>query len=1449
MLPRNRPFSGSPNHTLQEAWNALTRGARRLLWVGIAGAVALLVLAAVLALTPSWVSSLVAAQVGRTVGGDATLDRFAWQGWGKARLEGLVVRVPGWEGIGRDLITVRDMEVDLTPWTLLWGPLHIRSLKIGKLDIQVVERTSADGGYNFQSLRRSLASPSDGGALRIDRAAIDEIRVSVGWLRSGALRDPFDFAASASLMPDPAGAARSRLELQELGGETRVSGWWDQSSLAFSLSATGMKITERLAFMMPRQVGSVVLASDAEGDVVNATLTSSPKEPVRGTLEVRDLSAKLPVNLFGSWVRYEGMKIFDAKGKPEVFVRSGKLEIDGGRVALRDFDFDVLSDSSDRKVARLPFFASLEVDLDAVPWDKFDWERRAEWLEQVRLLAPFDVNVRIPALELGTQRDTSALEAPRAVAEFLKSFMVRELRATADWSAHRGVAHVGPDGASTPADTEHRALLTILDARGAFDEFPYPLTRVKSTIRIRGRDAHIESLEGIGSDEALIRITGDIRGMDSDPEVNLNITSERAPIDHALINSFPASERRLFESIFWSGGFLSLQRAGLLRDPLQVDTSRDELLQVERALAALSASTNSTPAEIASLSARAGELTRIIQEGPFEPGGHIRFDLAVNQPQGANTPATVRGTIDLLEADLLPEAFPYPVRARNGKILLTDDRIEFGDKVPFTTFAGGTGHFSGGVRFHTAANGELRFEPEIRFELPTERINPRLFTAIPPEPDETVVGWPGLSLSRGGSIVQQINPAGRLSLSGALRGSPDGTTKLDCAISLSQGSIHPIVPPGEILSSDEIAWPVGFSLEDCLGEFRVTDKAIEIKSFIGSRLPGSIHAAGVVGIGHLPTSVKVELRDIELAEYAVNLLPFREQAEADRLWKRYVPQGLFDANLRVDGDLEGVLRTSVTIKPRDLLLRLPEGEVFTIFHSGSITIAGNHVTFNGVDMTAGPRDGFASRMCIEGSVGSDLSSIDIQASVENGLLQGPLLHEIADRVDADGFGAVMKDLQPKGRYEAFISVSGDQNLAFSDFELEVRLADLSLGHGEWETALRFEEPLRVTAGGGRMLLHPFSAHVIGGSIEGGGWVDGDPSGQIRGGEFSAVVTSQAPVQGLYGLIPASLAQLLVRNNFAVRDLLRADASISLLRESDSMTTDIGVDCRVWNAALAIGPGIDQADASAFLTSRTNSTTKPIFEAVVSDSSLLIADRPVHDVSMRLRVAHGSDVLELLDCEGRLGSGRLSATAEFGLSAPYPIAADCALSGAPIGLLAGVQTTDVTSGQGVRTDRGRVDARLTMQGNRDGIASRCGRGAAVIEQTELARLPIALALLQLGQASINLDPVVERGDFEFTIDRSTVNFERFDLTSHNMILRGTGSLDTETRAIALRLANKGTIPLVSDLLGGVSNQIFQIDVRGTLDKPEGSLVPLPLLLPAPALPETVEPIAPIARTNP
>lgn len=1439
---------GAEHPSLGDAWRAVCRGARRLLWVAIAGACALLILAVILALTPSWVGSLVASQVGRTVGGDATLDRFEWRGWGKARLEGLVVRVPGWEGVGRDLITVQDMEVQLAPWTLLWGPLHIHSLHIGKLDIQVVERASADGGFNFQSLRRSLASPGDGGGLRMDRGSIDEIRVTAGRLRGGTLRNPFEFTASASLVPDSSAASRSKLELQERDGEMRVSGWWEQSSLAFDLSATGVTITERLAFMMPRQVGSVVLASQAAGEVVRATLSSSATAPLRGTLEVRQLSAKLPVNLFGSWVRYEGMKIFDAKGKPEVFVRSGKLEIEGGRVSLNDFDFDVLSDSADGKAARLPFFASLEVDLSTVPWQDFDWERRSEWLERARALAPFSVSVRIPVLELGTQRDTSALEAPRAVADFLKSFMVREVRATAEWSARRGAPTIAADGSLTAANTDHRALLTILDGRGAFEDFPYPLTQVKSTIRIEGRDAHIESLEGIGSDGAIIRIGGDIRGMGMDPGVDLRISSDRAPIDGALIRSFPDSERRLFESIFWYGGFLSLQRAGLLRDPTQVDACRDELTQAERALAALSQSANSDPTQIAALSARVGELTRIIQEGSFKPGGLIRLDLAVKQPQGSSQPPSVRGRIDLIEADLLPEEFPYPVRARDGTILLTDNSIEFGDKVPFTTFAGGSGSFSGGVRFSAAADGALRFEPEITFELPDERINSRMFTAIPPEPDEFVVGWPGLTLASGGSILQQINPAGRLQLRGGLRSDADGQMKLDCTIELTHGSVHPIIPAGEILSSDQIAWPVGFSLEDCVGSFRVTDKAIAIKDFRGSRQNGSIHAVGTVGIGHTPTSVRVGLRDIELAEYAVNLLPFREQAEADALWKRYAPQGVFDADLRLEGDLEGVLRSSVTIEPHDLLLQLSEGEVFTVFHSGTITVEGTHLTCNGVDMTAGPRDGYATRICIDGSVGTDLSSIDLEAYVQDGMLQGPLLHEVANRVDANGFGAVLKELAPKGRYDAFVSVSGTRDVSFTDFDLEVRLSDLSVGQGEFETALRLQQPMRVTASNGDLLLHPFSAAIIGGSIEGGGWVDGDQSGHVTQGEFSAFVTSQAPVRGLYGVLPQSLAQLLVRNGFGVRDLLRADASISLFREGAELVTDIGVDLRVWNAALDVGPGIAEADATAFLASRTGSNTLPLFEAVVSDTSLRVADRPLQDVSMRLLVAQGSDVLQLLDCEGRLGSGSLSATAQFGLAPPYSIAADCAVSGAPIGLLAGVQSTEPPDRGSARSDPGRVDARVTVQGDRSGVAGRRGRGAAVIERTELTRLPIAIALLQLGQASIDLDPVIDRGDFEFTIDRSTIAFERFDLTSRNMILEGTGSLDTETRAIALRLANKGTIPLVSDLLGGVSNQIFQIDVRGTLDKPEGSLVPLPLLLPAPELPPTSAPAAPIARSD-
>ena len=47
-------------------------------------------------------------------------------------------------------------------------------------------------------------------------------------------------------------------------------------------------------------------------------------------------------------------------------------------------------------------------------------------------------------------------------------------------------------------------------------------------------------------------------------------------------------------------------------------------------------------------------------------------------------------------------------------------------------------------------------------------------------------------------------------------------------------------------------------------------------------------------------------------------------------------------------------------------------------------------------------------------------------------------------------------------------------------------------------------------------------------------------------------------------------------------------------------------------------------------------------------------------------------------------------------------------------------------------------------------------------------------------------------------------------------------------IALRLFPKGTIPIVSDLISGVTGTLYAVNVEGTLDAPIANLEPLPLL---------------------
>ncbi|MEY2714134.1 MAG: hypothetical protein RIT24_477, partial [Planctomycetota bacterium] len=119
-------------------------------------------------------------------------------------------------------------------------------------------------------------------------------------------------------------------------------------------------------------------------------------------------------------------------------------------------------------------------------------------------------------------------------------------------------------------------------------------------------------------------------------------------------------------------------------------------------------------------------------------------------------------------------------------------------------------------------------------------------------------------------------------------------------------------------------------------------------------------------------------------------------------------------------------------------------------------------------------------------------------------------------------------------------------------------------------------------------------------------------------------------------------------------------------------------------------------------------------------------------------------------------------------------------------------------------------------------------------------------LQLTQLMLPMSSTISATDAEFSIRGNTADVSRVTMNAGTIDLEGKGSVDLPTFAVGLRLFAKGTIPIVSDVIGGVTSQIFAVDVSGTLAEPKASIAPLPGISAAPEAPiSPVEPVIPPA----
>jgi hypothetical protein len=155
--------------------------------------------------------------------------------------------------------------------------------------------------------------------------------------------------------------------------------------------------------------------------------------------------------------------------------------------------------------------------------------------------------------------------------------------------------------------------------------------------------------------------------------------------------------------------------------------------------------------------------------------------------------------------------------------------------------------------------------------------------------------------------------------------------------------------------------------------------------------------------------------------------------------------------------------------------------------------------------------------------------------------------------------------------------------------------------------------------------------------------------------------------------------------------------------------------------------------------------------------------------------------------------------------------------------------------------GRVAGILEIEGpmgsTPEDVAGRKGWGRAAIHDARLADAPIAMRALQLTQLMLPINAALKTLSTSFTIQGDTVDLNTCTLTTGTLTLNGKGKLDIPTFALAMRFFPKGTVPILSDVIGSVMNQLFAIDIRGTLGDPQTSVVAIPAAAAMPTMPTT------------
>lgn len=276
-------------------------------------------------------------------------------------------------------------------------------------------------------------------------------------------------------------------------------------------------------------------------------------------------------------------------------------------------------------------------------------------------------------------------------------------------------------------------------------------------------------------------------------------------------------------------------------------------------------------------------------------------------------------------------------------------------------------------------------------------------------------------------------------------------------------------------------------------------------------------------------------------------------------------------------------------------------------------------------------------------------------------------------------------------------------------------------------------------------------------------------------------------------------------------------------------TAIDMSGKVYLAGAAMDVGVQLAKVDGTIGG-TMAVVDGRIEAVkgsIDFDTMTVSDRAMDDVHALVDRAAGSPDLRLTKLRGQLAGGDIAG--DVTLTSPLPGSEEAAgavrkpVDKFTLNIVLRDADAAVIAGEGFAELKGHLSASLALEGTVDAPNSRRGRGDVLVSGKEMYNLPLVLGLLQITNLALPVSQPVNEASARYSVDGPRINFDAIELRSPSLLMRGDGYLNYDTRQVAMTFTTDNPsalkVPFISELWRNAQQELFKIEVRGTVQDPK------------------------------